>query len=161
MLTHTCKTFWPHLSWLFQGKQTPLPSFADIHEVFLVYRDCSIHYLHYLHNCKCKSHQYFCCLVHTYSNPYDFAYCLIYCFFFLLIIRTSGFQFIALMGMNPAMLVAVAATIGNLLQGWDNATIAGIFSIFTPLLHFGFLHQLHNVPLLPKHSLSQCLNINL
>lgn len=63
------------------------------------------------------------------------------------------------MGMNPAMLVAVAATIGNLLQGWDNATIAGIFSIFTPLLHFGFLHQLHNVPLLPKHSLSQCLTL--
>ena len=29
--------------------------------------------------------------------------------------------------MNGAVLVAIAATIGNLLQGWDNATIAGNF----------------------------------
>jgi hypothetical protein len=28
--------------------------------------------------------------------------------------------------MNGAVLVAVVAAIGNLLQGWDNATIAGI-----------------------------------
>lgn len=27
--------------------------------------------------------------------------------------------------MSGAVLVAVAAAIGNLLQGWDNATIAG------------------------------------
>lgn len=27
------------------------------------------------------------------------------------------------------MLVAVAATIGNLLQGWDNATIAGTYPL--------------------------------
>lgn len=29
--------------------------------------------------------------------------------------------------MSGAVLVAVAAAIGNLLQGWDNATIAGFF----------------------------------
>jgi hypothetical protein len=29
--------------------------------------------------------------------------------------------------MSGAVLVAVAAAIGNLLQGWDNATIAGNF----------------------------------
>lgn len=29
--------------------------------------------------------------------------------------------------MSGAVLVAVAAAIGNLLQGWDNATIAGHF----------------------------------
>lgn len=28
--------------------------------------------------------------------------------------------------MRGAALVAIAATIGNFLQGWDNATIAGI-----------------------------------
>jgi hypothetical protein len=27
--------------------------------------------------------------------------------------------------MSGAVLVAIAASIGNLLQGWDNATIAG------------------------------------
>jgi hypothetical protein len=32
--------------------------------------------------------------------------------------------------MATAVLVAIAASIGNLLQGWDNATIAGIFFIF-------------------------------
>lgn len=26
-----------------------------------------------------------------------------------------------------SVLVAIAATIGNLLQGWDNATIAGMY----------------------------------
>jgi hypothetical protein len=31
--------------------------------------------------------------------------------------------------MNGAVLVAVAAAIGNLLQGWDNATIAGTFPV--------------------------------
>lgn len=31
--------------------------------------------------------------------------------------------------MRGAALVAIAAAIGNLLQGWDNATIAGIHSI--------------------------------
>lgn len=29
--------------------------------------------------------------------------------------------------MNGAALVAIVATIGNLLQGWDNATIAGMY----------------------------------
>jgi len=29
--------------------------------------------------------------------------------------------------MSGAVLIAIAATIGNLLQGWDNATIAGNF----------------------------------
>jgi len=29
--------------------------------------------------------------------------------------------------MSGAVLVALAAAIGNFLQGWDNATIAGIF----------------------------------
>lgn len=29
--------------------------------------------------------------------------------------------------MVSAVFVAIAASIGNLLQGWDNATIAGIF----------------------------------
>lgn len=31
--------------------------------------------------------------------------------------------------MNGAVLVALAATIGNFLQGWDNATIAGTHSL--------------------------------
>lgn len=30
--------------------------------------------------------------------------------------------------MNSAVLVAIAAAIGNFLQGWDNATIAGTSS---------------------------------
>jgi hypothetical protein len=29
--------------------------------------------------------------------------------------------------MKGAVLVAIAASIGNFLQGWDNATIAGIY----------------------------------
>lgn len=32
--------------------------------------------------------------------------------------------------MSGAVLVAIAAAIGNLLQGWDNATIAGNCLIF-------------------------------
>lgn len=32
--------------------------------------------------------------------------------------------------MNGAALVAIAATVGNFLQGWDNATIAGSCSLF-------------------------------
>ena len=32
--------------------------------------------------------------------------------------------------MNGAVLVAVAAAIGNFLQGWDNATIAGTSFMF-------------------------------
>lgn len=32
--------------------------------------------------------------------------------------------------MNGAVLVAIAAAIGNFLQGWDNATIAGTCSLF-------------------------------
>jgi hypothetical protein len=32
--------------------------------------------------------------------------------------------------MSGAVIVAVAAAIGNLLQGWDNATIAGRSSLF-------------------------------
>jgi hypothetical protein len=31
--------------------------------------------------------------------------------------------------MSEVMLVAIAAAIGNLLQGWDNSTIAGILSL--------------------------------
>lgn len=31
--------------------------------------------------------------------------------------------------MKGAVLVAIAASIGNLLQGWDNATIAGLFTL--------------------------------
>lgn len=31
--------------------------------------------------------------------------------------------------MSGAVLVAVAAAVGNLLQGWDNATIAGRFPL--------------------------------
>lgn len=37
--------------------------------------------------------------------------------------------------MSGAVIVAVAAAIGNLLQGWDNATIAGLYSI---LFYFSF-----------------------
>lgn len=36
--------------------------------------------------------------------------------------------------MSGAVLVAIAASIGNLLQGWDNATIAGKFLSFYFLL---------------------------
>lgn len=32
--------------------------------------------------------------------------------------------------MKGAVLVAIAASIGNFLQGWDNATIAGILTSF-------------------------------
>jgi hypothetical protein len=32
--------------------------------------------------------------------------------------------------MSGAVLVAIGAAIGNLLQGWDNATIAGNLCIF-------------------------------
>lgn len=35
--------------------------------------------------------------------------------------------------MKAAVLVAIAATIGNFLQGWDNATIAGTCSNFQAL----------------------------
>jgi hypothetical protein len=38
--------------------------------------------------------------------------------------------------MSGAALVAIAASIGNLLQGWDNATIAGKSSALYP--DFGF-----------------------
>lgn len=38
--------------------------------------------------------------------------------------------------MSGAVLVAIAATIGNLLQGWDNATIAGNFSISSASNYF-------------------------
>lgn len=34
-------------------------------------------------------------------------------------------EFFHLSKMQGAVLVAIAASIGNLLQGWDNATIAG------------------------------------
>lgn len=33
--------------------------------------------------------------------------------------------------MNGAALVALAATIGNFLQGWDNATIAGTLRLYS------------------------------
>jgi hypothetical protein len=35
--------------------------------------------------------------------------------------------------MRGAVLVALAATVGNLLQGWDNSTIAGIYM---PVYHY-------------------------
>lgn len=38
-----------------------------------------------------------------------------------------SFRLIDHQTMSGAVLVAVAAAIGNLLQGWDNATIAGLF----------------------------------
>lgn len=38
--------------------------------------------------------------------------------------------------MNGAALVAIAATIGNLLQGWDNATIAGTGSFSNSEFNF-------------------------
>lgn len=37
--------------------------------------------------------------------------------------------------MSGAVLVAVAAAIGNLLQGWDNATIAGDFICLIMILN--------------------------
>lgn len=39
--------------------------------------------------------------------------------------------------MGGAALVAIAAAIGNLLQGWDNATIAGnlLFYVYISLLY--------------------------
>jgi len=38
--------------------------------------------------------------------------------------------------MKGAVLVAIAASIGNFLQGWDNATIAGIlYSFFSFLIY--------------------------
>jgi len=40
--------------------------------------------------------------------------------------------------MSGAVLVAVAAAIGNLLQGWDNATIAGLFLLLSTFF-FKFL----------------------
>lgn len=45
--------------------------------------------------------------------------------------------------MAGSVLVAIAASIGNLLQGWDNATIAGKF--ITPCLKvsiFNFIYGL-------------------
>ena len=38
--------------------------------------------------------------------------------------------------MNGAVLVAVAAAIGNFLQGWDNATIAGTSWIYLVSIFF-------------------------
>lgn len=32
--------------------------------------------------------------------------------------------------MRSVVLVALAAAIGNMLQGWDNATIAGLFLLY-------------------------------
>lgn len=40
--------------------------------------------------------------------------------------------------MNGAALVAIAATIGNFLQGWDNATIAGNCSVLMFHVPFRF-----------------------
>lgn len=44
--------------------------------------------------------------------------------------------------MKGAVLVAIAASIGNFLQGWDNATIAGMVLIFlavtTDYVHFPY-----------------------
>lgn len=39
------------------------------------------------------------------------------------------------MSTRGAVLVALAAAMGNLLQGWDNATIAG-FSCYLMLMYF-------------------------
>lgn len=50
-----------------------------------------------------------------------------YCFIDLSFLLTEVWrlEFNDLEKMNGAALVAIAATIGNFLQGWDNATIAG------------------------------------
>ena len=45
--------------------------------------------------------------------------------------------------MIGAVLVDVAAAVGNLLQGWDNATIAGMFLILRSYLSFQFWKLLH------------------
>lgn len=37
--------------------------------------------------------------------------------------------------MRGAVFVAIAAAIGNFLQGWDNATIAGIFASSNIILY--------------------------
>ena len=41
------------------------------------------------------------------------------------------------------MLVDVDAAVGNLLQGWDNATIAGMFLLLRSYLSFQFWKLLH------------------
>lgn len=38
--------------------------------------------------------------------------------------------------MSGAVLVAIAAAVGNLLQGWDNATIAGNFRLDDPFVYY-------------------------
>lgn len=43
--------------------------------------------------------------------------------------------------MSGAVVVAIAAAIGNLLQGWDNATIAGLF----PSSHIPPILSSHNI----------------
>ncbi|MBA0758813.1 hypothetical protein Gotri_021778 [Gossypium trilobum] len=50
----------------------------------------------------------------------------------LLAISISAFATIVIMG--GAVLVAVAAAIGNFLQGWDIATIAGNLLLFSSSL---------------------------
>lgn len=45
------------------------------------------------------------------------------------LVRLLGVLFIGYK-MNGAALVALAATIGNFLQGWDNATIAGTVHLY-------------------------------
>lgn len=47
--------------------------------------------------------------------------------------------------MRGAALVAIAATIGNFLQGWDNATIAGTSSFAFILLPTSTQHEAVNV----------------
>lgn len=38
--------------------------------------------------------------------------------------------------MRGSVLVAIAAAVGNFLQGWDNAVIAGTFLMFSSYLIF-------------------------
>lgn len=44
--------------------------------------------------------------------------------------------------MRGAVFAAIAATMGNLLQGWDNATIAGIFFSSFCVSSFGYFPDL-------------------
>jgi len=54
--------------------------------------------------------------------------------------------------MSGAVIVAVAAAIGNLLQGWDNATIAGRSSLFYSIFLFFDLIQQFSLKLIYYYS---------
>lgn len=59
--------------------------------------------------------------------------------------------------MSGAVLVAIAAAIGNLLQGWDNATIAGNFSISSASNYFIWFTETSIC--LQKHTGKACLSL--